>query len=133
MAIAPLPQQQRLQAKQRSQPQEGGPMRRYVFRLAILSLALLGTSLARGDDQQIAQQIIDKLQAEKKAGTLKGFSIDLQVDEGTVWLSGRVASEQQQARALDMARRVAGVKQVVNDLSIGEPVSRPSLANKPTN
>ena len=42
----------------------------------------------------------------KQAGTLKGFSIDLQVDEGTVWLSGRVASEQQQAKALDLARRV---------------------------
>ena len=49
-------------------------MRRYVFRLAILSLAVLGTSAVRGDDQQIAQQIIEKLQAEKKAGSLKGFS-----------------------------------------------------------
>ena len=63
-------------------------------------------STVRADDQQIAQQIIEKLQAEKQAGSLKGFSIDLQVDEGTVWLSGRVASEQQQAEALDLARRV---------------------------
>jgi len=96
-------------------------MRRYVFRLVILSLALLGTSSVRADDQQIAQQIIERLQAEKKAGALKGFSIDLQVDEGTVWLSGRVTSEQQQAKALDLARRVGGVKQVVNDLTIAEP------------
>jgi BON domain len=107
-------------------------MRRYVFRLAILSLALLGTSSVRADDQQIAQQIIERLQAEKKAGALKGFSIDLQVDEGTVWLTGRVASEQQQAKALDLARRVAGVKQVVNDLTITEPPSRPSAVAKAT-
>jgi len=93
-------------------------MRRYVFRLALLSLAVFGPNAVYGDDQQIAQQILEKLQAEKKAGTLKGFSIDLQVDEGTVWLSGRVTSEQQQARALDLARRVSGVKQVVNDLTV---------------
>ena len=106
-------------------------MRRYVFRLAILSLAVLGTSAVQADDQQIAQQIIEKLQAEKKAGALKGFSIDLQVDEGTVWLSGRVANEQQQSRALDLARRVGGVKQVVNDLAINEPASRPLAAMQP--
>src|SRR5688572_31464236 len=71
----------------------GGPMRRYVFRLAILALALLGPSVVRASDQEIAQQIVQKLQAEKQAGTLKGFSIDLQVEEGTVWMSGRVANE----------------------------------------
>src|SRR5438552_2784736 len=106
-------------------------MRRYFFRLVILSLTLLGTSGVRADDQQIAQQIIERLQAEKKAGGLKGFSIDLQVDEGTVWLTGRVASEQQQAKALDLARRIGGVKQVVNDLTISEPPSRPLFAAQP--
>jgi hypothetical protein len=84
-----------------------------------------------GDDQQIAQQIVEKLQAEKKAGTLKAFSIDLQVDEGTVWLSGRVSSEQQQARALDLARRVPGVKQVVNDLTVNAAAAKPAVAAKP--
>jgi BON domain len=110
-------------------------MRRYVFRLAILSLAGwscsgLGSSAVRADDQQIAQQIIEKLQAEKQAGTLKGFSIDLQVDEGTVWLSGRVANEQQQDRALDLARRISGVQQVVNDLTIA-PAPSKAVAAKP--
>src|SRR5687767_3723445 len=93
-------------------------MRRYVFTLATLAIAALGPTLARGDDQQIAQQIIQKLQQEKQSGSLKGFSIDLQVEEGTVWMSGRVASVDQQAKALDIARRIMGVKQVVNDLSI---------------
>jgi len=105
-------------------------MRRYCLRLALLSLTAFGPIAVFGDDQQIAQQIVEKLQAEKKAGTLKGFSIDLQVDEGTVWLSGRVASEQQQARALDMARRVPGVKQVVNDLTINVP-AKEAVAAKP--
>jgi hypothetical protein len=105
-------------------------MRRYVFRLAMLTLAAFGPGVARGDDQKIAEQIVQKLQAEKQAGTLKGFSIDLQVDEGTVWLSGRVANADQQAKALDIARRVPGVVQVVNDLSITAPASTArTLAN----
>jgi hypothetical protein len=103
-------------------------MRRYCLRLALLSLTALGPVAVYGDDQQIAQQIVEKLQAEKKAGTLKAFSIDLQVDEGTVWLSGRVASEQQQARALDLARRVPGVKQVVNDLTVNVPAAKPAVS-----
>jgi len=105
-------------------------MRRYVFRLVLLSCAVLGLSAARGDDQQIAQQIMARLQAEKQAGTLKGFSIDLQVDEGTVWLSGRVASSEQQAKALDLARRVSGVKQVVDDLTIAAPAPK-AVASRP--
>jgi hypothetical protein len=105
-------------------------MRRYVFRLAMLSLALLGPSMARANelaagDQEIAQQIVQKLQAEKKAGGLKGFSIDLSVEEGTVWLSGRVANDDQQAKALDIARRIPGVKQVVNDLEVATPTTSP--------
>jgi len=100
-------------------------MRRYVFRLAMLSLAVLGPTVARADDQQIAQQIVQKLQAEKQAGGLKGFSIDLSVEDGTVWLSGRVANSDQQARALDIARRIPGVTQVVNDLDVSASSSSP--------
>jgi len=100
-------------------------MRRYVFRLAILSLAALAPAAARAGDQEIAQQIVQKLQAEKQAGGLKGFSIDLSVEEGTVWLSGRVANPDQQSKALDVARRIPGVKQVVNDLTVTPPSATP--------
>ena len=92
-------------------------MRRYVFRLTFLALAALGTSVVLGNDQQIAKTIVEKLSAEKKSGKLKGFNIELNVEEGTVWLSGRVSSDDQRTTALEIARRVKGVKQVVNDLS----------------
>jgi len=108
-------------------------MRRYAFRLAVLALAVLGPSVVRGDDQEIAQQIVQKLQAEKEAGNLKGFSIDLEVEDGTVWMSGRVATDAHHAKALDIARRVTGVKQVVNDLSVAEstvPTIRPAVASR---
>jgi hypothetical protein len=95
-------------------------MRRYVFKFALLAGMTLTPVLAFGDDKQIAETIVSKLNAEKQTGSLKGFSLDLQVEDGTVWLSGRVTSPEQQARALDIARRVRGVKQVVNDITIAE-------------
>jgi BON domain len=101
-------------------------MRRFVFGFAMLTLATCWQSAAQADpqqDKQIAQEAIQRLQAEKKAGGLKGFSLDLQVEEGTLWLSGRVANKDQQDKALDIARRVPGVKQVVNDLSIAAPAT----------
>ena len=88
-------------------------MRRYVFRLTFLALAALGTSVVLGNDQQIAKTIVEKLSAEKSAGNLKGFSIDLKVEtDGTVWLTGRVSTEEQRSLALNIAARVKGVKQV---------------------
>lgn len=99
-------------------------MRRYVFGFAMLAIASCLPVAARADQQQdkkIAETTIQRLDAEKKAGRLKGFSIDLQVEDGTLWLSGRVTSKEQQTAALDVARRVPGVKQVVNDITVATP------------
>jgi hypothetical protein len=96
-------------------------MRRYVFSFAMLAIAsCLPVAAYAGEqqDKKIAEQVVQRLQKEKASGRLKGFSIDLQVENGTLWLSGRVPSAEQQAAALDVARRVPGVKQVVNDLSV---------------
>lgn len=99
-------------------------MRRFVFSFAMLAIACwlpVAAHAGQQQDKQIAKTVIQRLQQEKEAGRLKGFSIDLQVEEGTLYLSGRVTSKEQQAAALDVARRVPGVKQVVNDLSIAAP------------
>ena len=108
-------------------------MRRYVLTLAILATAMLGP--AQAGDQEIAQTIVERLQAAKQSGTLKGFSLDLQVEQGEVWLTGRVSSEEQQALTLDIARRVPGVRQVVNDITVeqvaqaAKPASRNLFAS----
>jgi hypothetical protein len=89
-------------------PQEGDPMRRYVFRLTFLALAALGTSVVLGNDQQIAKTIVEKLSAEKEAGNLKGFSIDLKVEtDGTVWLTGRVSDCRRKWFAIRLSRWLA--------------------------
>jgi len=95
-------------------------MRRYVHTLAILAAAMLGPPMALGNDQQIAQTIAERLQEQKQAGALKGFSLDLKVENGEALLSGRVSSPEQQALALDVARRVPGVKLVINDIEIDQ-------------
>ena len=103
-------------------------MRRYVFSFALLATAVLGPPMAMANDQQIAETIVERLKAQKQAGNLKGFTLDLQVEEGEVWLTGRVSSEAQQTLALDIARRVPGVRQVVNDIAVEAPQARPAAS-----
>ena len=107
-------------------------MRRYFFGLAMMALAMMSPTILRADDSQIARQIIERLQVEKKAGNLKGFSIDLQVDDGSVWMSGKLNSEEQRAKVLDIARRIPGVKQVVNDLKVPGERAKPQAAAAPS-
>jgi hypothetical protein len=92
-------------------------MRRLFVGLAI-SFATLTPTWALANDQQIAQQIIQKLEQQKQAGQLKGFGIELKVEEGTVFMNGRVATPEQQQLALGIAQRTAGVKEVVNGVTI---------------
>jgi osmotically-inducible protein OsmY len=70
------------------------------------------------DSRKIAQRIIGELRDEMEQGNLRGFSVDVKVDDGVVWLKGRVASRAQKALALDIARNACGVKTVVDDLKI---------------
>jgi osmotically-inducible protein OsmY len=79
-------------------------------------------------DAQLAQSIVAKVNRQRSAGALQGFEVDLHVDQGTVWLAGRVASQAQQQLVLNIARSEPGVVQVVNDLTVagGGPVAQTS-------
>ena len=60
-------------------------MRRYVFGFAMLAIASCLPMAAKADpqqDKQIAETVIQRLDTEKKAGRLKGFSIDLRPEFG---------------------------------------------------
>jgi osmotically-inducible protein OsmY len=106
-------------------------MRRFFVGLAITAMLGVVPCQARGNDRQISQAIVKSLQAEQKSGKLKGFDIDLEVENGTVYLKGTVASEEQEQLALDIARRVEDVRQVYNELSIkplGERDEMPTAA-----
>lgn len=68
---------------------------------------------------ELAQAVVARLRQQKSKGNLKDFSIDVNVSDGVVWLSGVVADKEQMSLALDQARYVRGVKAVVNDLKVG--------------
>ena len=71
-------------------------------------------------DSKIATAVVNRLSEAKRSGKLKGFNVEMNIDNGTVWLSGKVANKEQKDLVLDIARRIKGVKQVVDDLTITE-------------
>lgn len=95
-------------------------MRRFVFGMTMFSFALLAPGWATANDQEIAKQIVQKLKQRQDQGELKGFSLDLQVKEGVVWLKGHVSDNEQEYLALDIARRVPGVVKVVDAIDVNE-------------
>jgi hyperosmotically inducible periplasmic protein len=90
------------------------------------SLALLGVGLvlAAGagcrtavppDDVRIEAEIKARLVAEKRANLTR---LGVSSTGGVVYLSGRVPSDEQRARAEEIAREVPGVRRVVNTVEV---------------
>ncbi|HTQ38609.1 MAG TPA: BON domain-containing protein [Pirellulales bacterium] len=98
---------------------------RRLFRAATLtSVVLLAPVMALADNQEIADHIKTNL-----SGNLKNYVIGIKVEDGTAWLNGTVANQDQMVRALSIAQRTEGVDRVVNNLSIGAPQSGGRLAS----
>jgi hypothetical protein len=89
-------------------------MRRLFWASAVLAAVVITSPVATAGDREIAQSIVQKLETEKQAGKLKGFGIDLEVDEGIVTVSGQVATRDQQRAVLEIARWTKGVTKVKN-------------------
>jgi osmotically-inducible protein OsmY len=93
-------------------------MRRFFLGLAIASLTASVPVTAFGGDREIADQIIQILKQQQAKGSLKGFDIDLNVEEGIVTLLGSVANGSQAASVIEAAHAATGVKQVVSNIEI---------------
>jgi osmotically-inducible protein OsmY len=52
---------------------------------------------------------------------VKGGAIDVDVKDGVVTLKGKVQEPKQKAKADKLAKKVRGVKSVVNDITIEKP------------
>jgi osmotically-inducible protein OsmY len=96
--------------------------------LAFVGLGVAAPLLARGDDKEIARQIIAKLKVERAAGRLDGFDVDLKVEKGVVWLRGQAASTEQEKLVLETARLTPGVVSVMKNIRVGET---PSASPRP--
>ncbi len=99
-------------------------MRRFLFGVVIASVTAAMPAWAFGGDREIAKTLMSELQQHKEAGQLKGFDIDLKVENGVIILTGEVASAAQRQLVSRAAADAAGADNVVNELTVkGE--SRP--------
>lgn len=100
--------------------------------LGLVTLFVLSASFqVHADDAAIAKQLSKQLQQAKQQGDLQHFRINVKVEEGTVWMKGRVASQDHLNIALNKAQRVPGVKLVVNDIEVS-PVAQASAVQPAT-
>lgn len=79
-------------------------------------VALTGSTLGQNiDDTNITTEIKAKLAAEK-AATLTRVHVETQ--QGTVYLTGVVATEALKEHASEVAGKIHGVRQVVNNIKV---------------
>lgn len=71
-------------------------------------------------DSSITTSIKSKLIA---SSAVKGRDVDVNTEEGVVYLMGRVGSSAERAEAERIARTVEGVREVKNDLKVGDEKS----------
>jgi hyperosmotically inducible protein len=89
-------------------------MERRYFLMAAAAPALLWAQAP--DDDIIFDQVRRRLTSDPQ---VKGHQLEVEVNEGVVTLKGVVASEKLRDRAEKLAKKVKGVKQVINQLRVG--------------
>ena len=102
-------------------------MRRLVLGIAVAVTSLMPI-VGMADDQQIADFIKTRLEAEQQQGNLQGFNVDMRVERGTVWFKGEVSNARQEMTILKTAQAAAhlGVLQVVDDIEVAAAMPTPN-------
>ena len=84
-------------------------MRRKSLGLMLAALAIFVGTSAYADDDKIANHLYKKLSEAKQQGSLKNFSLDLEVKDGVVFYSGHVGSSTQKNLVLTLAQKAQGL------------------------
>ena len=90
-------------------------MRRLLTGLLVAAITAVVPALALAGNQEVAQNIANQLRG---SGQMNDYQIGVKYQDGTAWLRGRVASQEQMEAALKLAFRTPEVERVVNQLSI---------------
>ena len=108
-------------------------MRRFLFGVVIASVTTAMPTWAFGGDREIAQAVMAELQHYKTAGKLKGFDLDMQVQDGVVYLEGQVSSRAQRTLVAQAAANAVGVGNLVNKIIVVESSNpEPAAASMPS-
>jgi hypothetical protein len=93
-------------------------MRRNAFTWAILAIAVLAPALALADDQEDKEAAEQIATIMRDSGQMRNYSVGVKYRNGTVWLSGRVASQRQMQTALNIVSDIEGIEQIVNNMTV---------------
>ena len=103
---------------------------RWLPLAAILVVALAAacsstqTMDEEGSDAWITSKVTARITADPEVNP---FEIDVDTTDGVVRLSGMVEDETQRAGAESLARRTEGVKDVINDIELGDPTFKENI------
>jgi len=103
-------------------------VRTHSYLSIIVLVAMMGMTVACNqipNDSKISSELQDKINTDSG---LQGKQLSVQSDKGTVTLSGTVDNETQRDAAARYAASIPGVKQVVNNLSIGAATTAAAAA-----
>ncbi len=89
-------------------------MRRMLMGFAVAVIAAVVPTLALAGNQEVADQIAHKL---RHSGQMSDYKIGVKYQNGTAWLFGRVASEEQMNTAIRLTFQISKVNRVVNNLT----------------
>jgi osmotically-inducible protein OsmY len=102
-------------------------MTKRFFALTVLAGSLFAHAVLGQDastppsaDNKIQDQVRIKLTQDQD---VKGGALDVAVKDGVVTIKGRVDTEHAKSKAGKLAKKVKGVKDVDNELTVGPPVS----------
>src|SRR5690242_13225836 len=89
---------------------------------AVLAAALLLASVCLAADKQVSDDAISDFVRLRLASDpdVKGGALQVEVKNGVVTLSGTVDNQRLKDKSTKIARKVKGVKQVVNNITIKE-------------
>jgi osmotically-inducible protein OsmY len=74
-------------------------------------------STARTDDAALTAKVKAKLLSDER---VEGTQIDVDTQNGIVFLNGVVETEEQKRKAIDLARNTEGVRDVEDNLKVGQ-------------
>lgn len=93
-------------------------MKRFLAAGLLLAATFASAQKGINPDDRIYDQVREKLTVDPD---VKGGALDVTVHDGVVTLKGRVDTDKGKSKATHLAKKVKGVKQVDNELSVGPP------------
>ncbi len=106
-------------------------MRRLFVGLVVAAATVLAPIGALAGNQEVAEKIAANLRDSRQ---LHGFKIGVKYQDGTAWLQGKVASQDQMNTALKVVFQTPGVTRVVNNMAVAEtaaPTAASTAASQP--